>query len=264
MLISQPGLQKPTDELQHFSIKPDPAQLLVLNLADGSVKICSSPGSLCHRQGINEWGVSGTMGSELGLGLVWTPSLCTKFCDADRHCIIFLDPVKLYLYSNQGLSQAITYTVSGKTYQQVQVDLHTHVPLLLNLFVKCRVFLPSIWLFTLGSWTNGSSITWELLKNADSQSCPSPPYENLHLNKITRWCPLRFEKRWSSRTSSLFLSLYSPFFPRLFPTTVKGTVAALALSGNRRLTWFFVSALTVFDKLLLLHSSVKTKFSPNQ
>lgn len=31
-------------------------------------------------------GVLGTMGSELRLGLVGT-----EFCDADRHCIIFMD-----------------------------------------------------------------------------------------------------------------------------------------------------------------------------
>lgn len=105
-----------------------------------------------------------------------------------------------------------------------QADLRTHAPLLLNLFAKCKVFMPSTWLLTLGSWTNDSSITWELLRNADSQPCPRPPFPSLHLNKTTRWfaCPLRFGKHWSSRTSSLFLSLYSPLLlPRLSPTICK-------------------------------------------
>lgn len=124
----------------------------------------------------------------------------------------------------KSFQNALTYTVSGKTYQQAQADLHTYTPLLLTLFAKCKVFLPSTWLLTLGSWTNGSSITWELLRNADSQPCPRPPYQNLHLNKTTSWfaCPPSFGKHWSSRTSSRFLPLYSPLLlPHVFPTSCK-------------------------------------------
>lgn len=157
MLISQPELWKPADELQHSSTKPDTLPLLPVSLAAGSVKICPLLGSLWHRLGMNGWGVSGTMGSELRLGWVLTTSLGTKFCDADRHCIIFVDPITLRVYSTQQFLKCF-HTRCFRWDKPRQICTHMLL-LLLSIFAKCKVLLPSAWLLTLESWTSDCSIS---------------------------------------------------------------------------------------------------------
>lgn len=157
MLISQPELRKPAEELQHSSTKPDPLLLLPASLADGSVKICPLLGSLWQRLGMNGWGASGMMGSELRLGWVPTTSLSTEFCDADRHCVIFVDPVILHVYSTQQFSKCF-HTRCFRWDKPRQICTHVLL-LLLRIFAECKVLLPSAWLLTLGAWTSDRSIS---------------------------------------------------------------------------------------------------------
>lgn len=238
----------------------------MLSLADGSVKICPSPRSLWHRQGINGWGVSGTMGSELGMGSVWTPSLGTELCDVDRHCIVFCWPRHIaFVQHSRAFKMFLqTLTQARLTSQPRQMCIHISLCCWISLLsAKSSCTAPG---FSL--WGPGPMAT---VSNADSQPYPRPPCQNLYVNKTSRWfaCPLRFEKHWSSRTP-LFLCLLSFFspsffsFPCLFPTTYKRYSWGPGSKWEHETHLILCIYTDLFEKLLLLHSSVKTKFSPIQ
>lgn len=205
------------------------------------------------------------MGSELRLGLVGT-----EFYDADRQCIIFMDLNCIVWHST-------VFKVPSHILSQWDEprQMCTHMPLLwLSLFAKCKVLLPSAWLLTLESWPSGSSIIWEGLRNSGSLHLPRPPYQNLSLNSTLRWRPCHWSlKSTESYTLSLFLPPPCP--PALLSQPLPFSSPLLPFPNYKLRSWFWHVGigdsldslylhLLLFDKLLFLHSSVKTKFSPIQ